>query len=321
MQHYISATISDFTHSGLSILLDASLKGVVILLIAVALVRLTHQASAAKHHLFWLLALVSLIFLPMLSALLPAWQIPILPSQTLTPFTPETEAISQIEPIEQQFESFNNRPFPLAESTLPPWQPDQFTPSPLVNPEVPKPKTNMSSSQGLHWSVWVLLIWMVGAVFVLTPLLVGIVGLGRIPQKCKRITDGPLAEMLNNLARQFRLTQKVTLLQGAAPGRLSMPMAWGIIRPIILLPFEADKWPQDQLRITLLHELAHTKRWDWLIQLFAHLVCSLYWFNPLVWLAKKQLRIERERACDDLILRSGFSASDYAGHLLAIVRK
>jgi hypothetical protein len=57
-----------------------------------------------------------------------------------------------------------------------------------------------------------------------------------------------------------------------------------------------------------------------LSQLVAQLACALYWFNPLAWIAARQLRLEREQACDDAVLNSGAKASDYANHILEILR-
>jgi protocatechuate 3,4-dioxygenase beta subunit len=54
--------------------------------------------------------------------------------------------------------------------------------------------------------------------------------------------------------------------------------------------------------------------------LIAQVSCALYWFNPLAWLASRQMRMERERACDDMVLRFGARPSDYAGHLMEMAR-
>jgi len=99
-----------------------------------------------------------------------------------------------------------------------------------------------------------------------------------------------------------------------------MPLTWGILRPVVLLPEGAREWPPARLRSVLLHELVHVERLDLLAQAIAQAACCLYWFHPLAWMAARQLRKERERACDDLVLSAGARPVTYADQLLEIAR-
>jgi HEAT repeat protein len=100
-----------------------------------------------------------------------------------------------------------------------------------------------------------------------------------------------------------------------------MPMTWGWRKPVILLPASFGKWDRERRAMTIYHELAHIRRADWLTQTLAQLVGAVYWFHPLVWLALGRMRIEADRACDDLVLRGGVKPSGYAGHLVQVARE
>src|SRR3569832_1643901 len=115
----------------------------------------------------------------------------------------------------------------------------------------------------------------------------------------------------------MQIGRPVTLLQST---RACVPMTWGIVYPRILLPVDADSWLSGRRTVVLLHELAHIKRLDTLTQLLAQLSTALFWFNPAVWLVAREMRREREHACDDFVLDAGARASDYAHSLLQIAR-
>lgn len=100
--------------------------------------------------------------------------------------------------------------------------------------------------------------------------------------------------------------------------RAGAPLTAGTLRPMILLPADAAEWPDPRQRAAILHELAHVARRDCAFQLVANLALALYWFHPLVWIARRQLRRESELATDDRVIARGMVAPDYARQLLDV---
>ena len=97
-----------------------------------------------------------------------------------------------------------------------------------------------------------------------------------------------------------------------------MPLTFGLLRRRILLPANCEDWTALRRRSVLLHELGHLQRRDLDAQLFATIVAALWWFQPLCWVTRWNLRRESERACDALVLAAGLRPSDYAAELLAM---
>jgi len=163
----------------------------------------------------------------------------------------------------------------------------------------------------------ILVAWGCGAALLLLPLVRGAWAIRRLRRMSSSATSGALTAAMAQVASELRM--RPAHLHLGPPG--TMPMVWGILRGHVLLPREATTWDAVRMRVVLLHELAHVRRRDPLASLIAQLTRAVYWFNPLVWLAVHCLRVERERACDDHVLRGGVKASEYAAHVLEIVTR
>ncbi|MCA9058622.1 MAG: M56 family metallopeptidase, partial [Planctomycetaceae bacterium] len=98
-----------------------------------------------------------------------------------------------------------------------------------------------------------------------------------------------------------------------------MPMVYGMIRPVLLLPPEFLKWSRQRREIVLLHEVGHVIRRDPIWQCLIELTGVLFWFHPGYWIARRWCADAREQSCDDLVLTAGVAPADYASQLLGLV--
>lgn len=101
-------------------------------------------------------------------------------------------------------------------------------------------------------------------------------------------------------------------------GRIRTPMAFGVLRPTVVLPDDFAAWSTERQRIVLLHEFSHVKRRDGAWDLLSHIVSLVYWFHPAVRYAGQQLRASREMATDAAVVNHGVDPARYASELLEI---
>jgi beta-lactamase regulating signal transducer with metallopeptidase domain len=160
-------------------------------------------------------------------------------------------------------------------------------------------------------------IWLTGLLASVFVLLAGLGRLGWLAARSRRVTTGRWSELARETADAYALQRPLVLLQSDHP---SLLVTWGFAVPKVILPAAASEWSEERARVVLLHELAHIRRGDWMVQMCVELLRAIYWFNPLVWVLSKRLRLESEHACDDEVMSRGVKATDYATQLVDLAR-
>lgn len=331
MNRTISFLIADvFSEPGL-LLIDSAVKGTALLALAAIAVLLLRRDSAATRHLVWLLAMVAMLVVPVLSAVLPEWRVlpkwAGIPRETpVVATSPTSIARSAVGAVELPG---NVEPEEVKSPSAFAFQPAAA--SPASRPALATSQVIRASWVGSwNWQRALLLLWAIGCCLLFLRLMAArfllwnterrasVIGSPSQPANVRppKATQDPLTVALDAARLQLGIRHPVTLM--ICPDK-TIPVVWGILRCRLLLPATARQWRGEQLQSVLLHELAHIKRRDTLALLLAQVACALYWFNPLAWLAAWRLDVERERACDDLVLASGVRPSTYAAHLLDVV--
>jgi beta-lactamase regulating signal transducer with metallopeptidase domain len=268
-----------------------TVKATLILAVAWMACALLWRSSAAVRHLVWSAGVAGVLALPLLSATLPAWHLPMLSAVALNRPQKVTAPASTRAAVE-----------PVSATTVQSGGADTVTEGPIFAASLPQ------LASGLAFA---------GIVFGLLWLASGFWGVARLGRRAERVRDPVWLSTAETAAEQLGLRRPVLLLRS---DRASMPATWGLLWPSVIVPSAADQWPDDRRQAVLSHELAHVKRFDCLTQTLAQVACILLWWNPAMWYAARRLRVERERACDDLVLAAGARPSDYATHLLEIAR-
>jgi len=127
---------------------------------------------------------------------------------------------------------------------------------------------------------------------------------------------------LRRSARAVRVptTLEIPVPVMSAPGLIE-PGVFGILRPVLLLPeCIAGQLTETQLDAILSHEFCHVRRRDNLTAAIHMAAQAIFWFHPLTWWIGTRLVDERERACDEEVLRHGCRPNVYAESILVICK-
>ncbi|WP_339807359.1 M56 family metallopeptidase [Paenibacillus sp. FSL R7-0337] len=162
---------------------------------------------------------------------------------------------------------------------------------------------NRSSAGAVGYPLWMKIgtaIWLLGVVLMLLNGLLYIRRMQRERRQLRQVNAPEILQVVLATRRQFGIRRAIPIYTG---GSANNPYLSGLTRPWIFVPEQAlRELDASRLRHILAHELAHYKRRDMLWNLLGSLAATIHWFNPLVWLAIRRMKIDREVACDTYVL-------------------
>jgi beta-lactamase regulating signal transducer with metallopeptidase domain len=264
-------------------------RGLVVFLVAFAVMGWCRKLSAEVRHLVWLGVIASFVLIPLAWLALPAIQIgariPLMPMApyrlAAAPVLSAGEYVQLVDRAVMQASAAGQAP--------PAFLRVFFLTLPFI--------------------------WLAGVLILAIRLAVGRVRLLWIAATAEG--DNRLRSLARKLAGQFCIRRRISVLLSS---RCSIPFTFGVRRPVILLPVGAGRWSASRLHSALSHELAHIQRRDVLTQSIAYAVCLLFWFLPPLWLAFAALLREAETCCDQQVINRGYWGPEYAQDIVDLAR-
>lgn len=264
------------------LLLAGALRGAVFLGATLLAMPLLRRAAASTRRLVLALGLASALAVPALSAVLPAWHVEA-PSVVAAPLRGSV--------VTEQPGS-GGAAGPAA------------TTSPVASSAI-------SSPRNIDPFVVLGCVWAFGALLLMARLA------ARLAQT-RSVVRRAVAAPGWAKARERAESEIGVRVEVRETTELDAPAVCGVLAPVILVPRAVAGWDEQRRHHVLLHEMAHVRRRDCLVQLVADLAVALHWIDPLAWLCARRLRVERELAADDAVIGHGARPSSYAEDLLAV---
>lgn len=182
-----------------------------------------------------------------------------------------------------------------------------------------------AESSGTDFTLHLLsLVWAVGALLMLIRVVRSVLLVRRIgaEAECGQVTSD-LLERIHTLVAEVSgrlgLRASVSVLISS---RVLVPGSVGTFWPVLLMPPAlVTGVPLEQLRVVIAHELAHVRRYDFLVNLAQMVIEALLFFNPAVWWMSRQIRIEREACCDAMAVSATGEAIPVARALVEVVAR
>lgn len=169
------------------------------------------------------------------------------------------------------------------------------------------------------WAVAIFAVWILFAAFAGSRVLVGFWNLRRLRRSGVALEPSQLHPTLRETLATCEAVRPVRVCSSP---NVKVPTVIGFFKPVILIPeWALQELQVEELRIILLHEFAHLRRWDDWTNLAQKIVRTVFFFHPAVWWIEKRLSLEREMACDDTVLAETGNPRAYAECLVSLAER
>src|SRR5262245_19590981 len=287
----------------LPLVLDAAVKGAVVIAAAGLVVALLRRSSAASRHALWAGAICAQLAIPLFGYLLPSVHVPLVErprwsaaTVTMPPESFRVVDVPEFSPSDwPRSKRLNGRMATVIDApraALAARSAYATTRGPRFAPRAARPRLAMMPPR--RWlrevtrplsafldrtipPTWVrglAALWLLGCLGVLARFAAGTIAVARLARRSDRVADGDWLSLTQRIAGALGIARPLTLLRGE---RFGIPVTWGIVYPVVLLPRSADEWQEERRRFVLLHEIAHIRRLDALTQLIAQFAIAIFW--------------------------------------------
>ncbi len=166
---------------------------------------------------------------------------------------------------------------------------------------------------------WLTPFWITGVSLIYLRRVAGCISVQRLRRRGVCAAPEPWQQRLVELGGKLRVSRPIRLLETSLA---DAPSVLGHFRPLILFPVGLlAGLPSAQVEAILLHELAHIRRHDYLLNIFQRLAEGLFFYHPAIWWISRLVRVERENCCDDLALSVSRDSHEYASALAALEQR
>lgn len=178
------------------------------------------------------------------------------------------------------------------------------------------PGGHASSWQFADLLPWLAPVWLIGVVLFQLRWIASWMAAAKLRRVGVCAVPGAWIERLEALHGRLQMTRAVMLLESCLT---DVPVVIGYAKPVILVPLGLlAGLPVHQMEAILLHELAHIRRGDYLVNLMQTFIEGLLFYHPAAWWISRVIRAERENCCDDLVVATQGDARGYASALAAL---